>query len=230
MEINEIDGNSFPNILPIEEASEVRIPEDPIMVAAASFAALHQMQRVLGAAIDSDKAKLIDALIKYSNGNGRYPIINAIESNDIEAVRLFLDNGYGCMERNLWGHDWSPLVRAIYLKRDEIAKLLIERGHPLDIGQGGNAPPALFFALGRANLQLVELLLKAGANPNTRWGGGAWILIKKDPYEHWGQVSLSNATPLYFVLSYYSTGSNGFITQQEKKQFMDLLIRFGAKL
>lgn len=144
MEISEIDAiDSSAYAWPAEPTSRTQVIDDPIMVAAVSVAVIHQVERALGAAMDSEQAQLIDILIKYGhNPDGILALLYAIKVNDERAVQLLLDHGA------------DPNAIA----------------HKIQIGREINLPnpffsdvPALSIAASTGNLNIIQMLMERGA-------------------------------------------------------------------
>lgn len=149
MEISEIDAiDSSPHVWPAEPTSRAQVIDDPIMAAAASVAVIHQMQRTLGEAMDSDQLELIDILIKYGHNSDGVPALHyAIKMQDEKAVELLLN--HGADPRAL-----SMSLLDVFLMKD---------------GYHYPAPILpLEFAAIIGNIKIMQLLIAKGADVNQK--------------------------------------------------------------
>ena len=87
-------------------------------------------------------------------------IIDAARDGNIEAVKQHLAAGADVNAKDENG--WTPLNSAAEKGRNQIVKLLIEKGADL------NAGTPLIFAAGEGHMEVVELLIAAGTDVNTK--------------------------------------------------------------
>lgn len=143
-------------------------------------------------------ATVPNAIYKQFRREKSTPLMLAVMSRRIEAVRVLLEHGAKVDARDEYGY--TALTLAISRKQPDIARLLLERGaNPnvvsdlgmpllpwavmmkqndiarllLEHGANPNAcnsdgTPALYIAVLDDNVDLAYLLLKHGANPNTK--------------------------------------------------------------
>lgn len=105
-----------------------------------------------------------------------FPILDAVERRQIEAVRLLLAAGADPNVKNIEGI--SPLYYCVQNKLYEMARLLLRCGATKTMDKWQDAGlNALGLAAWRLDLEMVKLLLEYGADPNAR--------------------DLDDATPLY---------------------------------
>src|ERR1700722_12636018 len=150
MEISEIDTiDSSPYVWPAEPTSETQVIDDPVMVAATSVVWLHEMQRALAPAMDSDQLELINILIKYGNNPDGIPALHyAIKMQDEKAVELLLKHGAGPRALSM------PLIDILLLKNTN-------NYFPLPI-------LPLEFAAITGNIKIMQLLIGKGADVNQK--------------------------------------------------------------
>jgi ankyrin repeat protein len=117
----------------------------------------------------SDNMEAVQALVdKGADVNaqaGLYrsaPIHWACKNGNLEMVAFLLSRGAHLNVVNDGG--WTPLVAAS-TKNPDVARLLLSKGAPVDQRDGYGYTPLMYAAKG-ANLEMIEVLLNAGANPN----------------------------------------------------------------
>ena len=99
---------------------------------------------------------------------------DAAMKGDIAAITAALDAGAGVDESDRQG---TPLYLAVRGGHFAAAKLLIERGADVNAAPTPVLGPALMPALAKSNIELINLLLNGGANPNARRGREAALHI-----------------------------------------------------
>jgi GNAT superfamily N-acetyltransferase len=103
-----------------------------------------------------------------------------------EIAAMLLDAGAGVDARNrhkFAGPGNSPLSAAVYQQRNEVVRLLIERGADVNQGDNGGFTP-LHLAVANGYVESARTLLEAGASPNARTGeAGGQRLGNKTPSE-----------------------------------------------
>lgn len=101
-------------------------------------------------------------------------IYNAIKQNDVVLIQRLLKSNVDLEQRNAKGE--TPLMSAVYLERNAIAKLLIEAGASVNAQDKVLNNPFLY-AGAEGNLEIVQLSLKHGADFTifNRYNGSALI-------------------------------------------------------
>jgi cytochrome c len=101
-------------------------------------------------------------------------IHDAAMKGDVAAITAALDAGAGVDESD--GRT-TPLYLAVKGGHFAAAKLLIERGADVNAAPTPVLGPALMPALAKSNIELINLLLDGGANPNAQRGREAALHI-----------------------------------------------------
>ena len=101
-------------------------------------------------------------------------IHDAAVKGDVAAITAALDAGAGVDESD--GRT-TPLDLAVKGGHFTAAKLLIERGADVNAAPTPVLGPALMPALAKSNIELINLLLDGGANPNAQRGREAALHI-----------------------------------------------------
>lgn len=106
----------------------------------------------------------VNAVDKY----GYTPIIVAIESGNNEILRILLENGANMMEEHpVFGK--LTLHTAAYYENREAVEMLLEKNPGLvNVKSGSDGWSALQDATLKSNIDIVELLLKYGADPKQK--------------------------------------------------------------
>jgi ankyrin repeat protein len=129
---------------------------------------------------DDDDTEVVVAGLVGSGGGGLTALVFAAREGDIESARHLLDGGADVNQTTEYG--WTPLLTAVNNRNYQLARLLIERGANVNlVNKGGWSP--LYLATDNRNieggdypvpkpdmdhLELIELLLQKGADPNLR--------------------------------------------------------------
>ncbi|TRD00464.1 c-type cytochrome [Mesorhizobium sp. WSM4303] len=92
-------------------------------------------------------------------------IHDAATKGDVAAITAALDAGAGVDESD--GHA-TPLYLAVRGGHFAAAKLLVERGANVNAVPDPRLGPALMLALAKRRIDLINLLLDGGANPNSK--------------------------------------------------------------
>jgi cytochrome c len=96
------------------------------------------------------------------------PIHDAAKRGDVAAITAALDAGAGVNEND---GNATPLYLAVRGGHFAAAKLLIERGADVNAVPTPLLGPALMPAVAQSKIDLIKLLLDAGANSNLQRGG-----------------------------------------------------------
>lgn len=101
-------------------------------------------------------------------------IYNAIQRNDVVLIKQLLKEDLNLEQRN--SKEETPLMYAVYLERNAIAKILIEGGANVNAQDKVLNSPFLY-AGAAGNIEIVQLSLKHGADFNVfnRYNGSALI-------------------------------------------------------
>jgi len=119
------------------------------------------------------------ALKQFKFSPSQHPHLTgeALENNQIDLLHALLSNGWdpNQVTRNYFG---SPLlITAIGHKQFESAKLILDFKPNLE-NRSGNGTTALMEAVMALNPELVQLLLKLGANPHAKDDQGNSVLVQ----------------------------------------------------
>ena len=120
----------------------------------------------LAALLDGDPA-----LVNAVADDGFGPLGLASFFDHEPAVRLLLARGARVDQASANGMRVMPLHSAAAACSVVIARLLLERGAPVNAPQGGGFTPLMEAAL-NGQMELIELLLSSGADPTLRDGDG----------------------------------------------------------
>lgn len=134
--------------------------------------------KLMRAAMDGNYNKVKALLNSGTDPNcridsGLTPIYSAVLSGNIEVVKLLIDHN---ANPNIRFNENNAIIQAVEHQYSDIIKLLIKAGVDLEQGDSvGNYTP-LFLATSVQNLEIVKILLEAGANPNAMGNEGEQIL------------------------------------------------------
>ncbi|SFQ16845.1 cytochrome c [Mesorhizobium sp. NFR06] len=104
-------------------------------------------------------------------------IHDAAKNGDVAAITAALDAGAGVDESDESDGRMTPLYLAVRGGHFAAAKLLMERGADVNAVPTPLLGPALMPALAKRRIDLINLLLEGGANPNSHRGGEAALHI-----------------------------------------------------
>lgn len=131
---------------------------------------------VLHKAVDTDHGEIIRALLKAGAeplaraGNQATALHDAVWSNRQESIKALLP---AYKEQNYspaGGYNGTPINLAIDRGHAQAVQLFIDAG--IDLNDNKNGEPPLIHAAAAGKRHMVELLLKAGADKNTRARNG----------------------------------------------------------
>jgi uncharacterized protein len=184
----------------------------PVQMQAAVRAAVGVQQTTKEAASTGERAlEDGEVALNVSSQGGMTPLLHAVRQGHTEASLLLLDSG-AKLEQVKSGDQTTPLLMAIINGHYDLAMILLERGaDPNKTATDGATP--LFSVLNnywapmsrypqqhaymRQNasyLDMMEALLKAGADPNARLGQVPWFTLYT--FGSLG-VNLATATPFW---------------------------------
>ena len=108
-------------------------------------------------------------LVDSFSGEGFTALALAAHFGHADTIRLLLDRGAGVNVVSKHPIEVTPLIAALFGRRLEAAKILIERGADVSARRGGNEPPPrrlepLHYAAAYGFLEIVSLLLERGAS------------------------------------------------------------------
>ena len=129
---------------------------------------------------DTDDTEVVVAGLVGGTSGGLTALIFAAREGDIESARALLDAGANVNQASDYG--WTPLLTAVNNRNYQLAKLFMERNADVNLANKGGWTP-LYLATDNRNieggdypvpkadmdhLELIEMLLQKGANPNAR--------------------------------------------------------------
>jgi ankyrin repeat protein len=100
------------------------------------------------------------------NNYGVTPLLDASRSGDVEMMDLLLKAGADAKRTHLEGE--TPLMAAARAGSVPALRLLLERGVDVNATDAFQKQSALMWASAEGHLDVVDTLLKAGANPNLK--------------------------------------------------------------
>jgi ankyrin repeat protein len=173
---------------------------------------------------DDDDTEVVVAGLVGGGGGGLTPLIFTAREGDLESARALLDAGADVNQSSEYG--WTPLLTAVNNRNYQLAKLLVDRGADVNLANKGGWTP-LYLATDNRNieggdypvpkpdmdhLELIQLLLEKGANPNAR-------------------VKDNTLTRTIFTMQWFlEDGATAFIraAQSGDTALMKLLLKYGA--
>jgi uncharacterized protein len=135
-------------------------PETPL-TEATQRGDLEQMQRLLASGAPVDE----------TGGFGFTPLIWAAREGHASAVRLLLRHGAN-PELRAGVNGWTPLMHSVHKGQEAAALALVDGGAAVDVTDG-NGTTALIMAAGYGYSDIVQGLLKRGANPYSSTNDGS---------------------------------------------------------
>lgn len=124
---------------------------------------------------EENKGKVLELLknkadVNFKDQNGNTALIYAIERNWEEGIQILLDAGAEVNIKN--NSDIGPLLHCFFysksINRSNLMKKLIECGADVNIKHLNNEYSALINAICSNEIEIVKLLLDAGANVNDK--------------------------------------------------------------
>jgi uncharacterized protein len=177
-----------------------------------------------GAPDADDDTEVVVAGLVGSGGGGLTPLVFAAREGDLESARLLAKAGANINQQTEYG--WTPLLTAVNNRNYQVAQFLIEQGADVNLANKGGWTP-LYLAVDNRNieggdypvpkadldhLQLIELLLQKGANPNLK-------------------VKDNTLTRTIFTMQwFFEDGATPFVraAQSSDTALMSLLLKHGA--
>lgn len=108
----------------------------------------------------------------FQLSNGMTPLMFAAQAGNLELVQFFVAAGAGVNKSSTWDH-MTPLMRACSSGHLPVALALLDAGssvHAYSMGSGQDGLTPLMLAARVGAIEIVEELLKRGADPNARDG------------------------------------------------------------
>jgi ankyrin len=173
---------------------------------------------------DDDDTEVVVAGLVGSGGGGLTPLVFAAREGDLESARLLVKAGANINQQTEYG--WTPLLTAVNNRNYQLAQFLVEQGADVNLPNKGGWTP-LYLASDNRNieggdypvpkadldhLQLIELLLQKGANPNLK-------------------VKDNTLTRTIFTMQwFFEDGATPFVraAQSSDTALMSLLLKHGA--
>ena len=127
------------------------------------------------AGLAGDVARLLKEnpkLVHERSHDGWTPLHLAAFFGRLELVKMLLDSGAPMLAVSNNNESNLPINAAAAGKRDDVVRLLVERGCPPDARASDQGYTPLHLAANNGNVDLVEFLLRSGADRNLRTGAG----------------------------------------------------------
>ncbi|UYV68583.1 hypothetical protein LAZ67_6000132 [Cordylochernes scorpioides] len=142
------------------------------------------MLAALGGSLETAQALIeAGASINVHDSNGRTPLCHASEDGHVKLVNLLIQNGASINIRDVNGQSplslaagKTPLMLAVERNHAQVAKLLVDHGANIDT-RDRLGKTALSMAAVRGNLDILEILIQAGADINPR-------ISRKTPFDN----------------------------------------------
>ena len=165
--------------------------------------------------------------------DGYTPLHYAAGNGHVEAVKLLLEYGADPLAQAARPHGNTPLQEAALVEQLEVVKMLLDPGNPVQIDvnfQNEYGSTVILYTCFKGNLDMLELLLTAGADPsikNNNGFGGLHLAA----FRGWIEV-LERLLPL--VRSEINVQSDAGMTALHMAAYagkalaVDLLLQYGA--
>lgn len=127
------------------------------------------------AGLAGDVARLLKEnpkLVHERSHDGWTPLHLAAFFGRLELVKMLLDSGAPMLAVSNNNESNLPINAAAAGRRNDVVRLLVERGCPPDARASDQGYTALHLAANNGNVDLVEFLLRSGADRNLRTGAG----------------------------------------------------------
>ena len=133
------------------------------------------MFEACAAGLAGDVARLLKEnpkLVNERSHDGWTPLHLAAFFGRVELVKMLLDSGAPMLAISNNNESNLPINAAAAGRRNDVVRLLIERGCPPDARASDQGYTALHLAANNGNVELVEFLLRSGADRNLRTSAG----------------------------------------------------------
>jgi ankyrin repeat protein len=127
------------------------------------------------AGLAGDVARLVKEnpkLVNERSHDGWTPLHLTAFFGRLELVKILLDAGAPMLAISKNNESNLPINAAAAGRRNDVVRLLIERGCPPDARASDQGYTALHLAANSGNVELVEFLLRSGADRSLRTGAG----------------------------------------------------------
>jgi uncharacterized protein len=127
------------------------------------------------AGLAGDVARLLKEnpkLVHERSHDGWTPLHLAAFFGRLELVKMLLDSGAPMLAVSNNNESNLPINAAAAGRRNDVVRLLVERGCPPDARASDQGYTALHLAANNGNVDLVEYLLRSGADRSLRTGAG----------------------------------------------------------
>jgi len=127
------------------------------------------------AGLAGDVARLLKEnprLVNERSHDGWTPLHLAAFFGRLELVKMLLDSGAPMLAISNNNESNLPINAAAAGRRNDVVRLLVERGCPPDARASDQGYTALHLAANNGNVELVEFLLRSGADRNLRTSAG----------------------------------------------------------
>jgi ankyrin repeat protein len=111
-------------------------------------------------------------LVHERSHDGWTPLHLAAFFGRLEIVKMLLESGAPMLAISSNNESNLPINAAAAGRRNDVVRLLVERGCPPDARASDQGYTALHLAANNGNVELVEFLLRSGADRNLRTGAG----------------------------------------------------------
>ena len=127
------------------------------------------------AGLAGDVARLLKEdpkLVAERSHDGWTPLHLAAFFGHLDAVKMLLDSGAPMLAISNNNESNLPINAAAAGRRNAVVQLLVERGCPPDARSSDQGYTALHLAANNGNVELIEFLLRSGADRNLKTGAG----------------------------------------------------------
>ena len=104
--------------------------------------------------------------INEADSTGATALIYAIRSKNTDVAKYLIESGANVNVKNKDGYD--ALITAVDCNQIDLINILLDRGADIESRDYSGATPLAYAALWKMNIDAVKILVKRGANANTR--------------------------------------------------------------